>query len=277
VISNDAFDDFLRFEQKVFGEQLPIPVYDPVLIRYGEYRFVTEMLTFERGESVLDLGCESNIFILYLAYRGVRALGVDLNPRAGDELKAKKRRAEQATSRKFAVTFRAEDATQLTLPRESADKVIAISSIEHMFSNKGHGDELVMAGLARVLKPGGMAVVTLPMSNGGPFHESATGDARFGAPYRLYTPETLEDRILSHPDLETVRLSYLAQTTPDPRYPPLYFFRFWTESLSPQERQKWAWANPILASIFNPIIAPEEGRKRLETVNTALICLRKKA
>jgi SAM-dependent methyltransferase len=275
--STEAFDDFLRFEQKVFGEQLPIPAYDSVLIRYGEYRFVTEMMAFRPGESVLDLGCESNVFILYLAYLEVRALGVDLNPRAGDELKTKKRQAEQATGRKLHLEFRAEDATQLRLPAQSVDKAIAISSIEHMFSKKGRGDELAMAGLARVLKPGGLAVVTSPMSNGGPFHESPTGDARFGAPYRLYTPETLEERILSQPDLETVRLSYLAQTTPDPRYPHLHFFRFWTESLSPQERQKWAWANPILARIFNPIISPEEGKGRLETVNTALICLRKKA
>jgi SAM-dependent methyltransferase len=270
------FDGFLEFEKKVFGDGLPIPIYDPYLVRYGEYRFALEMLPFHPGETVLDLGCEANIFILYLAYLGVRAVGVDLNRRLWKELRQKKEMVEQATDRKLEVTFKAQDATRLSLESESVDKVIGISSIEHMFSKRGHGDQLAVAGIARVLKPGGLAAITLPMSNGGPFHEAPKGDERFGAPYRLYTPEALEERILSQPVLEEVRFSYLAQTTPDPRYSHLHFFRFWTESLTPEERLKWAWANPILSAVFNPIIPREEGENRLETVNTALICLRKK-
>jgi hypothetical protein len=46
--------------------------------------------------------------------------------------------------------------------------------------------------------------------------------------------------------------------------------------LAPEERLKWAWANAILSTVFNPVISMEEGEERLETVNTALICLRKK-
>jgi SAM-dependent methyltransferase len=154
--------------------------------------------------------------------------------------------------------------------------VIAISSIEHMFSERGNGDQLAVESIARVLKPGGLAALSLPTSNGGPFHEAPQGDERFGAPYRLYTPEAVEERILSHPELERIQLVYLAHTTPDLRYSHLHFFRFWMDSLTPEERLKWAWANPILATIFNPIISQEEGERRLETVNTVLICLRKR-
>lgn len=144
-----------------------------------------------------------------------------------------------------------------------------------MFCEQGQGDQLAVTHIARILKPGGLAVITLPMSGGGPFHEAPNGDERFGAPYRLYTPQALAERILFHPRLEVVSLRYLVYITPDPRYASHQFFRFWM-GLSPEERQKWAWANAILAAVFNPIASQEEGDRHLEQVNTALICLRKK-
>lgn len=271
-----TFEDFLEFEQTVFQQDFPIAHYDPFLIRYGEYRFTMDVLPFRPGETVLDVGCERNIFLLYLASRGLKATGVDLNPQVWQDLKKTKKRVERATSQRLKVTFKAQDATQLSLKPDSVDKVIAISSIEHMFSERGHGDQLAIESIARVLKPGGMVALTLPMSNGDPFHEEPIGDERFAGPYRIYTPEAVRERILSHPDLETVRVAYLAQTTPDRRYPHLHFFRFWMDTLTPEERLKWAWANPILATMFNPIVSQAEGEERLETVNTVLICLAKK-
>jgi len=272
----NAFNTFLAFEKSVFGEDFPIANYDPFLIRYGEYRFALDVLSIQPGETLLDLGCEANIFILYLAQLGARTIGVDLNPKVWDELEKKKQAVERSTNQKLEVTFKAQDATQLSLEPESVDKVVAISSIEHMFSEGGHGDQLAMQSIARVLKPGGVAALSIPMSNGGPFHEAPRGDGGFAGPYRLYTPQAVRERILSHPDLEKVHLRYLAQTTPDPRYEHLHFFRFWMNSLAPRERRQWAWATPILAEVFNPIVSQEEGEKRLETVNTALICLRKR-
>jgi SAM-dependent methyltransferase len=277
MISTMSFDNFLQFERQVFGEELPIPAYDICLIRYGEYRFVLDALDFSPTDVVLDLGCEANIFILYLAYLGICPLGVDLNPEVWHDLELKAGLVEQATGRKPHIDFRAQDATQLDLPAASVDKAIAISSIEHMFCDQGNGDQQAMASLARVLKPGGLAVVSVPMSNGLGFHEAPAGDARFGAPYRLYSPEGLQERILSQPDLEIVRLGYLAQSTPDPRFPHMHFFRFWMETLAASERAKWAWAHPILADLFNPIISPEEAANRPATVNTALVCFRKRA
>lgn len=154
------------------------------------------------------------------------------------------------------------------------DKVIAISSVEHMFSQKGPGDVLAVKHIARILKPGGQAVITLPMSGEGPFHESPSGDEHFGGPYRLYTTEAVEERILSCSGMEKVTLKYLAYTTPDPRYLSTQFICFW-RSLSQKEREKWAWAYALLSSMFNPILSEGEASKSAETLNTALICLRK--
>ncbi|GIV75558.1 MAG: hypothetical protein KatS3mg049_4114 [Caldilinea sp.] len=178
------------------------------------------------------------------------------------------------TDKTLEVIFRAEDATKLQLESESVDKVIAISSIEHMFSEEGPGDVLAVKQIARILKPGGQMIITVPMSGTGPFHESPYGDEHFGAPYRLYSPEALEERILSCPGLKKVSLKYLAYTMPDPRYSSDQFIRFW-RSLSQQERTKWAWSCAILSTLFNPIIPEEAMETHLNTLNTALICLQK--
>ena len=273
--STISFNDFLLFEKQVFGEAFPIASYDPSLIRYGEYRFVLDELNLQPGTNVLDLGCEFNIFMQYLAYRGVRILGVDINPKVQRTINDLKHKVEKSTKAVLDLRFQQEDATKLSLAPESVEAVIAVSSIEHMFSASGHGDQLAVASIARVLKRGGLAAITVPMSNGVPFHESPKGDARFAGPYRLYTPETLAARYLSNPELEVVSLKYLANSTPDVRFSQMHFHRFWLQTLSAADRAKWHWVQPILASVFNPIIPAQEGDQRLETLNTALICLRK--
>jgi SAM-dependent methyltransferase len=273
---DDLFEGFVTFEQEAFGKDYPIANYDPHMIRYGEYQFLLETLDFKPGQTVLDVGCEYNIMLLYLATRGGRLLGVDLNPAVAKTIQERRKRVERALGRRLEVRFQAEDATRLSLEAESVDRVVAISSIEHMFSDQGHGDVLAVASIARVLKPGGVAVITVPASNGGPFHEQPRGDARFAGPYRLYTPEKLRDRFMSNPDLETVRFEYLSQTTPDPRFNRLHFYRFWSDELKPRDRAKWAWATPILGRVFNPITPAEEAESHPESLNTALIALRKK-
>ncbi|MEM8531560.1 MAG: methyltransferase domain-containing protein [Chloroflexota bacterium] len=286
MVNQNPFNDFLSFETHVFGLNSFIARYDPYLIRYGEYLFSVNALQsikgasetiplIQPGETILDLGCEQNIFSLYLAYLGAQIIGIDLNPQVWPALEAQQKKVEQATGKKLTLTFQAGDATNLSFAEESVDKVISISSVEHMFSSDGHGDAMAIESIARVLKPGGHAILTVPMSNGGPFHESPTGDANFGYSYRLYTPEALKERLLYHPKLETMRVQFLAQTTPDQRYQNTHFIHFWV-SLTPEERLKWDWANPIFASVFNPIIEEEEAKERPETVNTALVWLKKK-
>ncbi len=269
----NRFEAFLAFEGMVFGSEFPIPAYDPYLIRYGEYQFALEMLSLQPGEVLLDMGSGANIFVLFLAYLGIQAIAVDLDPQVEETLQQRRNRVEQVLGSKLNVRFLAEDALHLTLEDASVDEVIAISSIEHMFSAQGPGDVLAIEAIARVLKPGGVAVITLP--TGKSFCESPCGDERFGGPYRLYTPPAIRERILSHPELKLLRLAYLVHQTPDPRYDPLFFHRFWTTLLTPEERKKWAWANAILANVFNPIVPAEEGEQQLESVNTALICLKK--
>jgi ubiquinone/menaquinone biosynthesis C-methylase UbiE len=54
---------------------------------------------------------------------------------------------------------RVEDATRLSFADNSLDFVSAISTIKHI---RGDGDTRAMAEFARVLRPGGQIVVTVP-------------------------------------------------------------------------------------------------------------------
>jgi SAM-dependent methyltransferase len=269
------FVDFLEFEHRVFGDPPPIAYYDRYLIRYGEYRFILDTLSFDGNQTVLDIGCETNIFMLYLASKGLSVIGVDIDPDLESVVHDRKALVRDRLGTDMDLTFLARDVTSLDLEPESVDAVVATSSVEHMFSPQGHGDTLAVSSIARVLKRGGQAAITVPMSNGGPFHEAPSGDERYAGPYRLYTPETLRERLLGNPALRTEVVEYLMQTTPDPRFPDTHFAGFWTTQLSSDERLKWAWANPILASVFNPRVSASEGERALGAVNTALLCLRK--
>jgi GT2 family glycosyltransferase/SAM-dependent methyltransferase len=270
-----AFTDFLLFETRVFGQPSPIAEYDPYLIRYGEYRFILDTVRPELGDTVVDLGCEANLLMLFLGSRGANVIAVDVDSDLASLVQERIDQVYRATGIDPFVRFQVQDATDLQLDARSADFVIATSSIEHMFSSRGQGDRLAIEGIARVLRPGGLAAITVPMSNGAPFHECQSGDERFGGPYRLYTQAALEERLLSHPGLETVRLAYLAQTTLDPRYENLAFEQFWLQ-LPVDERRKWGWTNPMLSAVFNPIVEREEARGNESNLNTALILLRKR-
>lgn len=272
-----AFSAFLRFEHDVFGDQYPVAAYDSYLIRYGEYDYVLEFLNVDPDQTIVDIGSDANLLLFYMAAFGAQVIGVDLNTDLEKRIRSRRKQVEESVKRELNLSFRIEDATVLpSVADNSVDSVTAISAIEHMFSAQGNGDQLAVNAIARVLKPGGTVLITLPTSNGAPFHESSTGDKRYHLPYRLYTPQTLEERILFHPDLELVDFSYLAQSTPDPRFDNLHFFNFWL-SLKADERWKWAWVQPHLAAMFNPRVSRQEGEGRLGTVNTALICMRKRS
>lgn len=266
---------FLEFEKEHFGDTFPVVAYDPYMIRYSEYRFVLDSLHLNPSDTLLDIGCGYNIFPLFTASMDTATIGLDSDPANWRHLERRLQIVENHLQKRMPLSFQVSDATRPPLADASVDKVSAVSSIEHMFSASGDGDRLAVHSIASVLKPGGIACVTLPMSNGNPFHEAPHGDENFPHAYRLYTPEALEDRILNHPEFELVKLAYIAHRTPDPRHADRDFFVWWMSALKPRERWKWAWLNPILAAVFNPIVSREEGEANLCTTNTALICLRK--
>ncbi len=140
--------------------------------------------------------------------------------------------------------------------------MISISSVEHMFSDDGRsGDVLAVLEARRVLRPGGRLVVTVPMSEGMPFHESRTGDDRYHLPYRLYTPAVLEERFHGLPGLDLVAQAYVPHRVPLPDAEANEFMQFWMDR-SYEGRAEWdGWA-PILVDVFHARVPRRRSRGR---------------
>lgn len=111
------------------------------------------------GERVLDIGCGAGRHAFELYRRGARVVAADLDsgelgPVSG--MFAAMRAEEDIQPHGGAVALNA-DMTNMPFPDNSFDKVIASEILEHV-----PNDRLAMAEIARILRPGGIAAVTVP-------------------------------------------------------------------------------------------------------------------
>lgn len=114
-------------------------------------RAVIPLLAREPGRSILDAGCGPGINSISLARRGLHVTAVDAD-------------AEKLETLEFLKTLIAPDlklqpADICALPFEDAsfDKVLCSEVLEHI-----EDDHAAVAEFARVLRPGGLLVVTVP-------------------------------------------------------------------------------------------------------------------
>jgi SAM-dependent methyltransferase len=137
---------------------------------------------------VLDVGCGAGGVLAYLAARApVTPVGLDLVPEA---LAYCRRRGLRALG--------IADAVALPIRSESADLVIAQDVVEHVAD-----DAALLADVARVCRPGGLALVVAPA------HRAlwSTRDVRLGH-HRRYTLGQLVERVRGA-GLEVVHRTYL--------------------------------------------------------------------
>ena len=98
------------------------------------------------------------------------------------------------------------DALRLPFPDESIPFVFSVSALEHIAE---HGDTEAMQEIARVLAPGGVAVITVPLVRNS--YERWIGTDPYGGQARdasgrvffsrYYNWTTLQERLLKHPNL----------------------------------------------------------------------------
>jgi SAM-dependent methyltransferase len=125
----------------------------------------------DREHSVLDCSCGIGTQALGLARHGHRVVGSDLSPRAV------RRAALEAAQRGLALPAAAADMRSLPFIDECFDVVVSgDNSVAHLLTDQDL--RAALAGMRRVLRPGGLLVLTLRDYE----HERA---ARRGAPRRF--------------------------------------------------------------------------------------------
>jgi SAM-dependent methyltransferase len=119
---------------------------------YGES--VTDLLDLDAGDWVLDLGCGTGQLSRRLADRGVSVVGVDSD--AGMIGRARDRHGAVERLR-----FVRADARELSAAFDAADAFDAVFSNAALHWIPGPDHDAVLAGVARLLRPGGAFVAEL--------------------------------------------------------------------------------------------------------------------
>ncbi len=111
------------------------------------------------GERLLDLGCGGGRHAFEAARRGARVVAMDTDRAELDRVTATFAAMAEAGEIPDGAAGRAVagDATCIPFPDGAFDKVIAAEVLEHL-----PADQTAMNEIARVLRPGGMAAVTVP-------------------------------------------------------------------------------------------------------------------
>jgi len=107
------------------------------------------------GQSALELGCGLNVAAWGLAERGVDVTGIDISAIAIDQVQALA--AERGLSDH--AEFVHMDAEALSFPDDSFDVVIGNGILHHLDL------DLALAGIQRVLRPGGWAAFREPLGH----------------------------------------------------------------------------------------------------------------
>jgi len=171
--------------------------------RMIEYPFAYNLLKIENhsGLKVLDIGSLDSIFPLFLASKGnSEVTATDINPR----VKILERHAKRLKINNLKVEI--QDATHLKYTNNYFDRITAISTIEHILPLKD-GDIKAMKEIGRVLKPSGIAVITVPYEE--IFLEEWRYHSRHGMYLRRgYNEDSIQNRIVKPSNLKLLDILY---------------------------------------------------------------------
>jgi SAM-dependent methyltransferase len=152
--------------------------------RIVEYPFAVEMaLRLPKGSTVAVFGAHADLLTTLLPTLGYDTHGIDVK--------------EFRLERK-GFTFHREDARKTSFPDAHFDAVFAVSTLEHigLFDNDDAGDLKAAREMGRVLKPGGLFVITVPF---------ASSSAVIPAFERIYDEAALR-KLLQGLDVESICL-----------------------------------------------------------------------
>jgi tellurite methyltransferase len=129
------------------------------------------------GMHIIDAGCGAGRNLVYMLRNGYDVSAADQDPAAVEQVRAM---AALLAPRLPAENFRVEAVEALSFPEASADVVIA-SAVLHFAASPAHFDAM-LAGIWRVLAPGGLLFARLASSIGIADRVRPIGDGRFRLP-----------------------------------------------------------------------------------------------
>jgi SAM-dependent methyltransferase len=180
--------------------------------RSVEFAYVWRQLALPAGARVLDLGSPKDLAAMLARHRGYQVTATDILPEA-IRLSERYARAQKLEGqRPGRVHSEVQDGRALTYPDASFDAAFSVSVLEHI---PDHGDTEALAELIRVVRPGGLIVVTVPFDRryretfvDGPVYERAPVASERLFFERHYDRDTLATRLLNAGGADLVDLRF---------------------------------------------------------------------
>jgi len=166
------------------AEERALPTGDAGLFAWhrARYEFALPLVA---GKRVLDVGCGEGYGAALLAERAREVVGVDYSPAAIEHARA----AYRAPN----LRFERMDATALEPELGTFDVVTCFEVIEHLAD-----DEALLAGIARVLAPGGSLVLSTPNALVDELFEAVGGHEHYAYHVNMLAPGALRRRVRAH-------------------------------------------------------------------------------
>lgn len=271
--------DFVRFHRR-FGLRAVISGHMDY-VRCLEFPLVFEHLQLRRGGWLLDVGSGCSHFPLYVASKTpTTVVALDASDRVRSQHAMAARLARQGidTSGRFHVVIG--DTRSLPCREKSFDAISLISTIEHV---EGDGDSVAIAELARLLKPGGRLVLTVPY-NFDRYRDFWITDNTYTAAYegaplfyqRHYDDDALTRRLIEPSGLTLTKKLIFGE--PGAR---CFNTLFANPRLPVFLKAPYLWLTPLFARRFLRVLNEDEIRTKVDlpmiTTEGALLVLEKSA
>ena len=197
----------LRKEPLLGLKRLALPV---SYWRSMEFAYVCRQLDQPAGARILDVGSPKDLAAMLARHRGYEVTATDILPEAimlSRRYASAQRLEGKGPGR---VHSEVQDGRALTYPDGSFDAAYSVSVLEHI---PDEGDSAAIRELIRVVRPGGVVVVTVPYDRG--YRETFVEDAVYERKpvgseaiffERHYDRETLAKRLLTSPTADVVDL-----------------------------------------------------------------------
>jgi len=263
----------IRLGLKTIGINTIIPGLQRILcpIEYWraiEYTYLLKHLDITRDNKVLDIG-SPKLLSLFLAHRvGCNVFATDILDCfiASYSVYACKLNGNLLDNTYFLET---QDGRELSYPDGTFDRVYSISVIEHIPDD---GDTRTIKEIARVLKTGGKACITVPYCHReyyetwidkDVYERTLKGKEKLFY-QRHYDSQALEERLLAPSDMNIENIEYYGERG-------FRFEKFW-QTVPIVVRMPLMYIEPIFSELFVDKIDPHN----LSQAMTACITLRKK-